>query len=281
MRRRARGFTLLETVLALTLLATLLAALYGGLRTGLQSWEAGLARSARADDLLLSTGFLRREIASAFPWRLKDPMAVRLAFIGERDRLRLVSQRPAEIAGGGLAFVAFAFESGGTGPGRLAMRRALAAADATDLSPLDSAEAFTLLAGVTAARFQYYGTDADPEPADLAGPVDRHAAPAVPRAHRPSSWASASSRRSSSPCGWARRPVATNRCSSANACRADEAPIPAGRRLVLVISVVTLLAIAAGSFAYSVRTDARAARNAALGRPGRGHRAGRHRPHGH
>lgn len=161
MKRRDRGFTLLETVLALTLLATLLAALYGGLRTGLQSWEAGLARSARADDLLLSTGFLRREIASAFPWRLKDPMAVRLGFIGERDRLRLVSQRPAEIAGGGLAFVAFAFESGGSGPGRLAMRRAFAAADATDLSPLDSAEAFTLLAGVTAARFQYFGSDGD------------------------------------------------------------------------------------------------------------------------
>lgn len=37
-----------------------------------------------------------------------------------------------------------------------------------------------------------------------------------------------------------------------------------GVALVLVISVVTLLAIAAGSFAYSVRTDARAARNAAL-----------------
>lgn len=37
-----------------------------------------------------------------------------------------------------------------------------------------------------------------------------------------------------------------------------------GIALVLVVFVVTLLAVAAGSFAYSVRVDARAARNAAL-----------------
>jgi general secretion pathway protein J len=162
-RSRTRGFTLLETVVALTLLATLLGVLFAGMRTGLRSWDVGLGRAARADDLMLATGFVRRELAAAFPWRLKDPMAVRLAFIGERERVRFVSQRPAALDGGGLAFVSIAFEPPGAGEkaGRLVMRRAFASADATDFSSLEKAEAFTLLEGVTALRFRYFGADND------------------------------------------------------------------------------------------------------------------------
>ncbi len=162
-RARSRGFTLLETVVALTLLATLLGVLFAGLRTGLRSWDAGVGRAGRADDLALATGFVRRELAVAFPWRLKDPMAVRLAFIGERERVRFVSQRPAELGGGGLAFVALDFEPAAAGEkaGRLVMRRVFASADATDLSPLEGAEKFALLEGVTSARFRYYGSEND------------------------------------------------------------------------------------------------------------------------
>ncbi len=165
-RARARGFTLLETVVALTLLATLLGVLFAGLRTGLQSWDAGVGRAGRADDLMLATGFVRRELAAAFPWRLKDPMAVHLAFAGDRDRVRFVSQRPAELGGGGLAFVSLAFEPAAAGEkaGRLVMRRAFASADATDLSPLEAAEKFALLEGVTAARFRYFGSENDVTP---------------------------------------------------------------------------------------------------------------------
>jgi general secretion pathway protein J len=162
-RSRSRGFTLLETVVALTLLATLLGVLFAGMRTGLRSWEAGIGRSGRADDLMLATGFVRRELASAFPWRLKDPMAVRLAFSGERERVRFVSQRPAELGGGGLAFVSFAYEPAAAGEkaGRLVMRRAFASADATDLTPLEQAEKFALLEGVTGAKFRYFGAEND------------------------------------------------------------------------------------------------------------------------
>ena len=85
-------------------------------------------------------------------------MAVRLAFIGDRERVRFVSQRPAELGGGGLAFEPAA---AGEKAGRLVMRRALASADATDLSPLEAAEKFTLLEGVTAARFRYFGSEND------------------------------------------------------------------------------------------------------------------------
>jgi general secretion pathway protein J len=162
-RRREAGFTLLETVVALVLLATMLGLLFGGLRLGVRAWESGTTRGDRADQLLLTFSFVRKELTAAFPWRFKDPLSVKLAFKGERDRLRFVSMRPAEIGGGGLAFVSFEFESaGGAGnAGRLVMRRALAAADAKDFDALDKAEKFTLAEGITAVQFEFFGAEND------------------------------------------------------------------------------------------------------------------------
>lgn len=162
-RRHSAGFTLLETVVALTLLAVMLAMLFAGLRAGVRAWEAGTGRGDRADQALLAYSFLRKEITSAFPWRFKDPLAVRIAFKGERERLRFVSMRPAEVGGGGLAFVSFDLEpgQGGETGGRLTMQRALALSDQRDFGPLEDAEKFTLLDGVSHARFEYFGAESE------------------------------------------------------------------------------------------------------------------------
>jgi hypothetical protein len=71
--------------------------------------------------------------------------------------------RPAEIGGGGLAFVSFEFEGAqGTGTtGRLVMRRALAAAGAKDFDALDMAERFTLAEGISGAQFDFFGAEND------------------------------------------------------------------------------------------------------------------------
>jgi general secretion pathway protein J len=165
-RRVAAGFTLLETVVALTLLAVMLGMLFAGLRTGIRAWDAGSGRGDRSDQVLLTWSFVRKELTAAFPWRLKDPLAVRLAFKGERERVRFVSMRPAEIGGGGLAFVSFEFEPprGAERTGRLVMRRAFAAAESGDFAPVDAAEKFSLLDGVSAVRFEYFGAENDTTP---------------------------------------------------------------------------------------------------------------------
>jgi len=161
--RKSGGFTLLETVVALTLLAAMLAMLFAGLRMGIRAWEAGSGRGDRADQVLLTWSFVRKELSAAFPWRFKDPLAVKLAFKGERERLRFVSMRPAEIGGGGLAFVSFEFERarGSASVGRLVMRRAFAAAANVDFSSVEEAERFTLLEGVSEAHFEYFGSEND------------------------------------------------------------------------------------------------------------------------
>jgi len=162
-RARAGGFTLIETVVALTLLAMMLGLLFAGLRTGVRAWDAGTDRGDRADQLLLTVSFVRKELSAAFPWRFKDPLAVRLAFTGERERVRFVSMRPAEIGGGGLAFVSFEREAakGGERAGRLVMRRAPALSDAKDFESVEGTEAFALAEGVTDLRFEYYGAEND------------------------------------------------------------------------------------------------------------------------
>lgn len=159
--RRSQGFTLLETVVALTLLATMLAMLFAGLRLGIRAWDSGSGRGDRADQVLLAWSFVRKELTAAFPWRFKDSLAVNLAFKGERDRLRFVSMRPADLGGGGLAFVSFELEpaKGGERSGRLVMRRTFAAAEHRDFAPLDGAEPFTMLEGVTSAQFEYFGAE--------------------------------------------------------------------------------------------------------------------------
>jgi general secretion pathway protein J len=158
---RQSGFTLLETVMALTLLAVMLTMLFAGLRMGIRAWDAGSGRGDRADQALLAYSFLRKELTAAFPWRFKDPLSVKLAFAGARERLRFVSMRPAEIGGGGLSFVSFEFEParGAEKTGRLVMRRAFAAAEAKDFAPVEDAERFTILEGVTQARFEYFGAE--------------------------------------------------------------------------------------------------------------------------
>ena len=163
--RASGGFTLLETVVALTLLAVMLAMLFGGLRTGIRAWDAGSSRGDRAEQVLLAAAFLRKDLTAAFPWRFKDPLVVKLAFHGEPGAVRFVSMRPAEIGGGGLAFVSFAFEPGqGAAGGRLVMRRAFAASEATDFTSVDGADGFTLLEGVSSARFSYFGSENDVAP---------------------------------------------------------------------------------------------------------------------
>lgn len=156
------GFTLLETVIAITLLAAMLAILFGGLRTGARAWQAGSERGDRADQVLLTATFLRKELTATFPWRFRDPQVVKLAFLGAPERVRFVSMRPADLGGGGLAFVSLAFEPGRPGEGgRLVMRRVPADFDAVDFSAVDAAEGHALLDGVIEAKFRYFGAEND------------------------------------------------------------------------------------------------------------------------
>jgi general secretion pathway protein J len=162
--RRARegGFTLIELVIALSLLVVMLALLWGSLNFAVRSWDTGEARAAQAAERRQADGFLRREMAALFPMRWKDPQVAKLAFEGERDRLRFVSTRAAGSTKPGLALVGLALEENTDLRRRdLVMRRALPPADARDFAALDDGERTVLVPGVEHAEFTYFGTEND------------------------------------------------------------------------------------------------------------------------
>lgn len=162
MRRACAGFTLLELVIAITLLAAMLGLLYSGMAFAFRSWDVSAAKGQGAADARLSENFLRRELASIFPMRWKDPLETKIAFAGEKDRLRFVSHRPAGPTGSGLSLVGLAVERSESGAGKaLVMRRAAPDDEAKDFAPLEKGERTELLAGVESVEFGYFGAESD------------------------------------------------------------------------------------------------------------------------
>lgn len=160
--RRNAGFTLIEMVLAMALLGMMMVLLYSGLAFALRSWDAGEANGRRTADRRIGENFLRRELAELFPMRFKDTMAVKVAFLGEANKLKFVSSRPAGITQGGLSLVGVEVETGATPRERhLVMRRAMPDDEARDFGPLDKAERVRLLENVESVQFEYFGTEND------------------------------------------------------------------------------------------------------------------------
>ena len=106
-----RGLTLLEMMIALLLLSMLLMLLFGGLRLASSSWDRGSAFTDHVSQMQLVEGFMRREIAQAAPYRLKqdsqEPNALLLGYEGGAKRLRFVARMPAAAARGGLYELTF------------------------------------------------------------------------------------------------------------------------------------------------------------------------------
>lgn len=162
MKRRARGFTLIEVVIAMTLLATIMVLVYSGLTFALRSWDAGDANGRRVADRRLGENFLRREMTEMFPMRWKDATAVKFAFEGEQDHMRFVSSRPAGLTQGGLSLVAVEVQPGQEPRTRnLVMRRAMPEDEAVDFSPLDKVDPVLLIANVESAQFSYFGAESE------------------------------------------------------------------------------------------------------------------------
>jgi len=84
------GFTLIETVLALSITAVLLIVVLSSLRLGISSWERGEALIERSSIKRNIFHRFEREAASAYPFRLKGKEG-RIAFIGNGESAGFVT----------------------------------------------------------------------------------------------------------------------------------------------------------------------------------------------
>jgi general secretion pathway protein J len=161
--RRARGFTLIELVLALTILGTMLLLLYSGLSFALRSWDAGDVNGRLTMDRRIGANFLRREISELFPMRWKDPTTLKLAFEGDSSHLRFVSSRPAGLASGGLSLVSVDLDQDPKNQRihNLVMRRAMPDDEQRDFGPVEKAERSILIPEIEGVEFSYFGSEND------------------------------------------------------------------------------------------------------------------------
>ncbi len=164
MKRSARGFTLLELLIAMALLGLILVLLFGGLRLGVRSWDAAQNSADTMATVRSVEGFLRRELAQIQPYQWKGGTSPRLAFTGERDRLSFVAPLPARVGGGGLRAMSVALERDAAGQ-RIVWRQAAVNPRMQDFGALASAEPMVLISteleGVEELWLSYFGRQAE------------------------------------------------------------------------------------------------------------------------
>ena len=153
-RRGARGFTLLELLIAMSLLGLIFAALTGGLRFGTQAWRSTSQRLAQSDDLQMVYRTLRRQISTT----LNAPGGLLSAqqegsFEGSRDQLSFIGGAPARAMKPGLFQLKFVLVPDEVGQA-LALRwerlgDAPVRSDGENIEPL--------VRGLRTVHFSYFG----------------------------------------------------------------------------------------------------------------------------
>ena len=108
MRRRQRGFTLVEVIIALTIVATLLGITFAGLRVGLAAWQRGDERGQALERSRSVAQIITRTLGSAYPYQVaavgREP--AHLLFEGAADRVGFVTAAPPFPGADSIAFTA-------------------------------------------------------------------------------------------------------------------------------------------------------------------------------
>lgn len=92
--RQARGFTLVELIIALAIVGALLAVAFGGLRVAIAAWNQGEDRAESHAHLRGIGVMLGRAVGGAYPYRgsTGDTPDFAVLFSGSDERLELVTQ---------------------------------------------------------------------------------------------------------------------------------------------------------------------------------------------
>jgi general secretion pathway protein J len=100
---KARGFSLLEVLLAITLLALLIAGAYSGIRGAANAMRAGEAAIDRADRLRTAQEFLRHQLSRILPlsYAQNDTDGINYVFEGKNQFMRFVAPMPGYLSRGG------------------------------------------------------------------------------------------------------------------------------------------------------------------------------------
>jgi len=157
----ARGFTLLEVLLATALLALALTLAYGALRAAVGSVRSGEALIERTDEVRVAQEFLRRQLSHAMPLvfeQLEDD-GERKLFEADADSVRFVSPMPGYLSRGGPHVQWLSIERSRDGMALVFDHAQLNGFDPEEPKPDDARPPVVLLEGIDRASFEYRALD--------------------------------------------------------------------------------------------------------------------------
>ena len=116
--RPARGFTLVELIIALAIVGALIAIAFGGLRVAVGAWQRGDERAEAQQHLRSLTLTLARAVGASYPYtapRQEGETPV-ILFTGQADRLEFVTQASPFPTPAPVAFTAVVIELAASQP---------------------------------------------------------------------------------------------------------------------------------------------------------------------
>ena len=152
-RSRARGFTLLEVVIALSIVGALLVIMFGGLRVGLGAWSRGENRAELLEHERNVDQLVDQTLGGSYLYRPASGPETKagILFQGDPDKLAFVTVSPPVPASVPIAFTAVTLSlETGDHPGLTIRQKVLPNDD-----PFESVPPVIVDPGVTALRFRY------------------------------------------------------------------------------------------------------------------------------
>lgn len=162
---RIGGFTLVELLIAISLLALMSSVLFGSLNLAGRSWDAGEAKAESTANMRLASDYLRTQLSSQHPQRMRKRLEFPLLFAGEREEIRYAAPLPGRVGLGGIWYYRVVLAPV-TNKDRqaLVLERMIPDLESTATPSFAGAESSVLADDVKSLKFSYFGVDADASP---------------------------------------------------------------------------------------------------------------------
>ena len=166
MRLRARGFTLVELIVALVLMAAIAALMFGSLSLAARTWDSGEAKVLQVSDMRSTQTYLRQQITAQYPQRQWKAVGLPLLFGGDAGAIRFAAVLPARVVEGGVYLFRISLMQNGD-KSQLVQERMIPDLTTPDEPEFKDAERSVLADDVTELKIAYYGRDPDAADAEL------------------------------------------------------------------------------------------------------------------